>query len=137
MIADVEPARQPIREGGDVGSSAGRFLLISSTQFFPEGDEVDRDFLFHKGEHRPVDLAMHREVEVIGSQDLCRGKDRLFLEEDRPEDRVLRLHAVRKSPFQCDISGSHGAGLPRFQCRALARTSCRSSEGSGNVSGGW
>ena len=84
-MPDIGPPRQAIGQGRDDSAARRLFPPSPATQLFPQGEEVDRSFFLRQGEHRPEDLAVSLQVEILGGQNLGRREDRLLVEDDRPE----------------------------------------------------
>ena len=80
-----------------------------------DGDDVDRLAALEQLEHRLEDLAVRLAVEVRGPQELGDLDDRVAVDEDRAEHRLLGLEALGRQA----IDHGHledGGGLCHLEC---------------------
>ncbi len=75
VVADIQPAGESIRQGGQVCCPAGGFFLVPAAKFLPQRDEVDGRLFIDQPEHRPEYLAVSLKIEVLDHQDFGRRED--------------------------------------------------------------
>ena len=94
VLDGVDGGRGLVRQARQVRSPADRLELVASFERLGDGDDVDRLALVEQLEHRGVDRPVRRPVEVLRAEELGDLDDRVAIDEDRAEDRLLGLGAL-------------------------------------------
>ena len=83
-------------EARQVGPAADRLELLAPLERLGDRDDVDRLAPLEQVEDRRVDRAVGLAVEVLGAQELGDLDDRVAVDEDRAEHRLLGLETLRR-----------------------------------------
>ena len=94
VLDRVDGRRGRIRQLRQVGPPADLLEVLAALQGFGNRDQIHRLPALEQLEHRLVDVAVRLAVEVHRLQEFRDLDDRLAVDEDRPEDRLLGLEAV-------------------------------------------
>jgi hypothetical protein len=108
----VDRGRRRIREARQVGATADAVELVAPLERLGHRDDVDRLAALEQLEDGLEDLAVRLPVEVRGPQELGDLDDRVTVDEDRAEDRLLGLEALGRQAVDHGHSESDGGLCP-------------------------
>ena len=103
-------------EARQVGPAADRLELVAPLERLRDRDDVDRLAPLEQLEDRLVDRAVRLAVEVRGAQELGDLDDRVTVDEDRAEHRLLGLETLRRQAIDHGHPRSDG-GLCQLECQ--------------------
>jgi hypothetical protein len=94
VLDGVDSRRRRVREARELGSAADALQLFVSIERLRHGDDVDRLATLEQIEDRGVDLAVRLTIEVSRPKKLGDLHDRVPIDEDRTEYRLLGFEAL-------------------------------------------
>jgi hypothetical protein len=100
VVLDVGRSRYAVGQRRDVGRPPDLVQLPGPRQFFLQRDEVDGMTAFAERHHLVEDAAVRITEEVLGVDQLGGVVERVVVDQDRAEDRLLGIEIVRKRPFR-------------------------------------
>ena len=115
----VERAGGVVRQRRQVGRAAGLVLVLAALDRLEHRDHVGRAGLLDQARDVAPDAAVVVAVEVLAGDQVGDLVERLVVEQQRAEQRLLRLHRVRRQPEGYELRIS--ALLARIGVRALLR----------------
>ena len=108
VLFDARPARKPLSEGGEIGDTAHRFHLLAAGQLLREGHNINRAMGVDQLRHAAEDAPMRVQREIFPAELFRRLVIGVVVEQDRAQNRTLRLHAGGKAAVQRHIrEGGH------------------------------
>ena len=105
VVDRVHGRRSEVDEARQVGRTADLIELRSSFQDFRHGDDVDRLAALVEVEHRLVDRAVIGPVEVRRTQEVGDLDDRVAIDEEGAEDRLLGFDRLRRKAVDGQAAG--------------------------------
>ena len=96
VLGDVDRGRRLVRQARQVGAAADRLELVAALERLGDRDDVDRLAPLEQVEDRGVDPAVGLPVEVGRAQELGDLDDRVAVDEDGAEHRLLGLETLRR-----------------------------------------
>src|SRR5205085_40105 len=100
ITADIDCARRVLRQGGEVGRSARLVLVFAALDRIGDGDDVRRLIVLHHLDDVAPDATVVVPVEVFAGDEVADLVEGLAIQEQRAEQRLLRLYRVRRD-FEC------------------------------------
>ena len=110
VVLDVRRPWHSVGERRHVGRAADLVELARSRQLFLQGDEVDRVAALAQRDHAVEDPTVRVAEEIVRVDQLRRVIECFVADQNRAEDRLLCVEAVRKRTFGSGDVG-HGDGL--------------------------
>ena len=113
VVLDVGAPRHAVGQRGDVGGTADLFELARPAQFLAQRHEINRLVALAQRDHLVEDAPVRVAEEVARIDQLDGVVERLVVNQDRAEDRLLSLEIVRQGAFGgdgCESFGHGGAG---------------------------
>jgi hypothetical protein len=95
VLDRMDGRRRGVGQAREVGATADRLELARPLESLRHGDDVDRLTSLEQLEDGLEDLAVRLPVEVRRPEELRHLDDRIAVDEDRAEHRLLRLEALR------------------------------------------
>ena len=109
VLFDAGPARKPFGEGREISHPAHRLDLLAASQFLRQGHDIDRAMSVDQLRHAAVDPPVRVEREVFGAKLFRSLVIGMVIEQDRAQNRTLRLYAGGQAAVQRHIrKGGHG-----------------------------
>ena len=100
VVLDVGRTRHAVGQRRDVGGSADLVEVAGASKLLLERDEIDRVAALAERDHLVEDAPV-RVAEEVARVDQLRGViERLVVDQDRAEDRLLSFEVVRKGAFR-------------------------------------
>ena len=96
VLLDVDGGRRLVRQARQVGAPADRLELVLALERLGDGDDVDRLATLEQVEDGGIDPPVRLPVEVRRPQELGDLDDRVAVDEDRAEHRLLGLETLRR-----------------------------------------
>ena len=118
VVGDVRGPRHAVGQRRDVRRTAALVELAGARQLFLQGDEVDRLAALAERHHLVEDPAVRVAEEIARVDQLRRVVERLVMDQDRAEDRFLRVEIVGKRAFRSRSDVRH-------RCRGWSSNSKR------------
>ena len=106
VLGDVDGGRRLVREARQVGAPADRLELVLALERLGDRDDVDRLAPLEQVQRSGVDPPVRLPVEVGRPQELGDLDDRVAVDEDGPEHRLLGLETLRRKTID------HGVWTP-------------------------
>jgi hypothetical protein len=98
VAPDVERARGVLRERREVGRPARLVLVLARLDGFGDRDHVGRPSRLDEARDVPPDAPVVVAVEVLARHQVGDAVEGLVVEQQCAEQRLLRLHRVRRNP---------------------------------------
>ena len=92
----MDRGRRLVRQARQVGAAADRLELVLALERLGDGDDVDRLAALEQVQDGGVDPRVRLTVEVGRPQELGDLDDRVAVDEDRAEHRLLGLETLRR-----------------------------------------
>ena len=94
VLDGVDGGRRLVRQAREVGPAADRLELVAPLERLGDGDDVDRLAALEQVEDGRVDPPVRLAVEVLGAEELGDLDDRVAVDEDGAEHRLLGLETL-------------------------------------------
>ena len=96
VLLDVDRGRRLVRQARQVGAAADGLELVLALERFGDRDDVDRLAALEEVQHGGVDPRVRLPVEVGRPQELGDLDDRVAVDEQGTEHRLLSLETLRR-----------------------------------------
>jgi hypothetical protein len=96
VLRDMDGGRGLVREAREVGATADRLELVLALERLRDRDDVDRLAPLEQLERRGIDPAIRLAIEVSRAKELGDLDDRIAVDQDGPEHRLLGLETLRR-----------------------------------------
>ena len=96
VLRDVDGGRRLVRQARQVGATADRLELVLALERLGDRDDVDRLAALEQVQHGGIDPPVGLPVEVGRPQELGDLDDRIPVDEDGAEHRLLSLETLRR-----------------------------------------
>ena len=106
VLLDVDRGRRLVGEAGQIGTAADRLELVGAFERLGDGDDVDRLASLVEVEDGGVDPAVGLAIEVGGPEEFGDLDDRVAIDQDGAQDRLLGLKTLRRKAVD------HAEGTP-------------------------
>ena len=112
VLLDVDGGRRLVRQARQVGATADGLELVLALERLGDGDDVDRLAALEQVEDGGVDPAVGLPIEVGRPQELGDLDDRIAVDEDGAEHRLLGLETLRRKTIDHAGRTPSAVGVP-------------------------
>ena len=105
MISDIGRTRHDLYEFSEIRRASDRLQRPLALQPLGQRDLIDHFADIRQIQHRPIHFFVRRPIEIFLDQELHRFRHRAVVQENSPQDRLLRLQVLRRQFRLSEIDG--------------------------------
>ena len=118
VALDVGDVRNAVDERRDVRRSADLLELGVLGQLLAQRQQIDLAALLRQPPHRREDRPMRVAKKVLGADRADHAVERMVVDQNRSEDRALRIRRLRQRPVESDVELRYGHWMKCAESRS-------------------